>query len=131
MNQFVTRLGRLRQHWNQNVLQNRQMRQQMVGLKNKADVAIAKSSQLIPIHQRQVLAINDDIPVIRLIQGPQQIQKRALAGSTGTDDGQAFLGSHGQVDPVQNPDLVVTRPKRLGNSARLHQRIVHGDRLPE
>ena len=47
---LVTHFGRLGQHGNQNILQDRQMRQQVVGLENEADVAVAEPRQFISAH---------------------------------------------------------------------------------
>ena len=127
---LLTHLRRLGQHRNQNILQHRQMRKQVVGLKDKANVEVTELRQFISGHHGQVLAVDDDGSLVRLIQRSQQIQEGALARSTGTNNGYALLGSHAEVDLIQDPDLMITRPERFGNPSNLHQGLAHGDRLP-
>ena len=105
------------------------MRKQVVGLEDKANVEVTELRQFISGHHGQILAVDDDGSLVRLIQRSQQIEEGALARSTGTHNGHALLGSHAEVDLIQDPDLVITRPERFGNPSNLHQGHAHGDNL--
>jgi len=127
---LLTNLMGLGQHRNQNILQHRQMRKQVVGLEDKANVEVTELRQFISGHHGQILAVDDDGSLVRLIQRSQQIEERALARSTGTDNGYALLGSHAEVDLIQDPNLMIPRPERFGNPSNFHQGLAHGHRLP-
>ena len=61
------------------VLQDVQLRQQMVELKHETELRIAQPAALAAVHARDVLAFVKDASAVRRIERAHQMQQRALA----------------------------------------------------
>src|SRR5262252_4461828 len=95
-------IGGKRRH--QHVFKDRALGQQVMKLKNKTDLLVAHSSQLILCKLTQVLTRKCQLSRSRLVQGPDNLQQGAFARTGGTNYGQGFCVANLERYSVQNRD---------------------------
>jgi hypothetical protein len=105
---ILERGARLRvgQRRDQDVLQHRVLRQEMMVLEDESDRSIAEPGELRLRQRARVLTADPHRPGGRPVEGPDQVQERALAGAGGAGDGQRFTRGERQRDAVQDLDAV-------------------------
>jgi hypothetical protein len=86
---------------NLDVLDNRVLRQQVVRLKDEAQIAAADLGQLVVVHLRNVLVAEEVLPAGRPIQTAKQIEQRGLAGARRSHEGDEFALLDHQGDAAQ------------------------------
>src|SRR5262245_19565278 len=105
--QPVAKRGMRDQQRHQNVLERRQLGQQVVELKNEAEGLIP---QRVPFAGRQVIdapAGKLDRALIGPVQRAEQVQKRALAGTRGADDAEELALVNIELDAAQHGNGVL------------------------
>ena len=105
----------------QHIFQRVELREEMVGLKNHADVGVAQpvaagTGKIIDAFTGEM-----HFTGIGRIKQPHQVQKRALARATLADDRHKGSGLQIEIDPPQHIELGVARAIALVHSAHLHQ----------
>ena len=105
-------LGRgsaIRQSGNQDVFQYRQLRQQVVVLKDEADRPIAEAGQFGFRQPIRVLAAQRDGAVRGRVQSADRVEQRALARSARTQDRQILAGAQLQRYVAQDAQGLAAR----------------------
>src|SRR5439155_9273333 len=80
----------VREGRHQDVLEHRALRQEMVRLKNKSDLAIAHRGELDVVKLTQVPAVQQHMACAGPIERADNIQQGALARAGWSDDGNGF-----------------------------------------
>lgn len=75
-----------------------------MGLKDKAQPALAESGQRPFIPFPQILALEKNLPAAGTVQGADDVEQGAFAGAGRPDDGQRFAGLDFQADGVEHAD---------------------------
>ena len=83
--------------------------QQIVGLKDKADVVPAGKGRPVIIENRQAQASQGDLAVRRAVETAQEVQQGGFSTAGGPHDGDQVTTLHGKVDPRQGVDRVLTQ----------------------
>jgi hypothetical protein len=78
--------------------------EQMVELEDQADAAVAHARQLPGAELLNLPPLEPDFARVRQVEGPEDVQERALARAGGAGDRQALPRQHGQVDRAQDLD---------------------------
>ena len=95
------------------VFEGGEFRQQMVKLKNKADLPIAEFRQPLVGSREDVFSIEADGPAGRTIEGSQNMQEGRLSYSRRSDNGHDFATLDLQADAVEHMDVGLAQPERL------------------
>ena len=74
----------------QNVFEDRKLRQQMMFLKDEADVLVAKLSKMLFIKAKRILPLDLHSSVGRLVKRPDDVKERAFTRSAGPENGSVF-----------------------------------------
>src|SRR5207244_2941073 len=74
------------------IVQRRELREQVVELEDEADVAVAEARQRLLSHLERVLAVVEDVAGGRRIERSDDVQEGALAHAAGPDQGRHFPG---------------------------------------
>ena len=90
------------------ILQCGELGQQLVELEDKTDVAIAEMGLFLLAQPGDVLAIDDDLTAIGLVQRAHNLQEGRLAGSTGSYDTYDLAIPYLQVDATKDLQLSET-----------------------
>ena len=101
-----------------------QARDQIVGLENEADPAIAKTRQFQRRKRRQISAIEPDFPRRRRIQPAQQMQQRALARARRAAHGQKVAAGDCQVNLPQHVKRSLADEIRFSDGAGVQERTL-------
>src|SRR5690606_40860596 len=83
------------------VLERRELGQQMVELVDEAERTVAQPAPLDIVEARHVLAGDDDLARRRLVETAEKLQKRRLAGSRRADDRDTRAGVDREIDTAQ------------------------------
>lgn len=83
------------------IFQGGKFGEKIVELKNKSDVLIPESRQLIAFHGKKILVLEPDRSAVRLVEGTQNMQERALTGARGPDNRNDFTLLNADVDTFQ------------------------------
>src|ERR1700674_2716855 len=102
------------------VLESRKLPKQVMKLKHKTHCAVPQLSKLHFVATMYRLTSNYNIATRRLIQRAKNVHQRALAGTTGPDDGNHLTPLNGQIHAVQNMKRVpIAAHVRLVDVVRL------------
>ena len=75
---------------NHDVLQGRKLRQKLVELEDKADMAVAEIGQFVGRKARHVDAVDGDRSTVGAVEGAYDLQQRGLAGTRRANDRHDF-----------------------------------------
>ena len=95
------------QRGHEDVFENRTLREEVMFLEDKPDSLVAESGEAGFVQFPQVDVVEKNAAARRLIQRAEDIQKRALTGTAGTDDGKALTRGEFKRDVVQNAQSAV------------------------
>ena len=104
------------------VLIHVQHRHQVVVLEHKADLPPPEDGQFLIAHGREFFAVHRDGAAGGAVQPAQHVEQGGLAGAGGAHHRHEFALFHGQIDPVQGPDL------RIAGAIYLPQILCFQDR---
>src|SRR5690606_22664216 len=116
------------------VLERRELTQQVVELEDEADVAIAHRRHLLVVQHRDVAPPEEDLPRGRAVERPQDVQERRLSGAARADDRDGLPRIDADVDSVQDlePGPVAADedlryvPRLEGRCGLARARLTHG-----
>ena len=91
--------GHGRQH---DVLHHVHLRQQVVGLKDKADLLRPQAAALTRFQRIERLAVHAHVARVRAVQSTQQMQQRAFACAAAPDNGHALARAHSKRRALQD-----------------------------
>jgi hypothetical protein len=113
--------------WDQHVLQHRALRQEMMVLENETDLPIANISKIQITQGGQIASFEKHLAGGGPIQGPNDIQERAFAGTRRPNDRQRFAALKFQIDVVEDRDgtAIPSGWIALGDSRQLQNGITH------
>src|ERR1019366_9879979 len=83
------------------VLERRQAREQIEGLKDEADRVAAETAQLRPRRTREIASRDDDAPGAWCVKRPHQVQQRCLAAARGAEHDDELVLRHAQRNGLQ------------------------------
>ena len=89
----------------QDVFQRRELRQQVIELKDHAEVALRSRSRAGGGQVVDAMALEVDFAGVGLIERAEQVQQRALAAAAGADDRHELALADLEVDALQHGDL--------------------------
>ena len=122
-------------HGQLDVVEGGGARQQVEGLEDEADLAVADLRQLVVAHLRDHLAAQDVVALGGRVQAADEVHERRLARAGRAHDGDVLAGIDGEADPAQGVDLFrahdVGAPEVLGADERprvggRRRRVDHG-----
>src|SRR5215813_6424935 len=87
----------------------------MERLKDEADLRAAQTSQLVLLHLRDVLAVQSNVAGGRVIQAGDQAEQRGFAAARRSDYGDELASGNGQIDRVENGQLLGATGDSFGN----------------
>src|SRR3990172_7455106 len=90
---------------NQDVLQDVQLRHEVVELENKADFVVSVKPLSAGAFLENVRPAEFDSPPVGRVQRPEDVQKRALAAAAGPHNLQEFGGTYVEVYAAEDFDL--------------------------
>src|SRR5262245_39584892 len=97
-------------HRHLDVLDRVEFGQQMMKLKDEADVAVPELDELGVAHRREFELLNPNRSAVDAIEAAERVQQRALANPGCTDDGYHLAAFNRQIEVAQNMDLLRTDP---------------------
>jgi len=100
--------------------------QQVVALKDEAEVLAAQGRQRIG---RQPACLPSSHPIAtlaRLIEAAQNVEQGRFAGAGGADDGHHLAPRYGQIDALEHLDAPLPVAKMAADPAQLQQWFPHG-----
>ena len=89
------------------VLQRRELGQEVVELEDEADGLVAEGRQFLFVEAEDVLPADAEGAGVRPVQRPEDVQERGFARAGFADDGHHLRPGHGQVHPLENVEGVV------------------------
>ena len=87
------------------VLQRRELRQELVELEDKADMAVAEGGQVTVLHGEDIRTLDGHLTLGRTVERADDLQERSLAGAGLTDDGHYLALLNPEVDALQHFQL--------------------------
>src|SRR5438093_8580331 len=115
----------IRQRRHKHVFQNRAVRQQVMGLKDEADLAIAHGCKLCFTQLAEVFATEQDFAFTWAVERTDDIEQCALARAGRADDSEGFAGRDLKIDVFKDfePLTALDRVIVFGDSDELKQRL--------
>ena len=107
---------------NFHVVLRRQARQQLVALKDKAEMLAAQARQFIRLHGARFAAQHLVAAARRLVQAADDVHQRGFAGAGWADDGHHLARANRQVHVLEHGHRAVARRKFARDAAQAHQR---------
>jgi hypothetical protein len=101
------------------VLERREVRQELVELEDEADGAVAEGGEAGAGEGGHVLAADQDAARVRFVEGAEDVEQRRLAGTRRSDDRHQLAGLDDEVDAAQHVDHPGAVAVALGQAARL------------
>jgi hypothetical protein len=98
------------------VVERRELGQEMVELVDEAEMAIAPFALRGRVEGREVASAEVDVALSRRLEAAEQMQQRALARSRRADDGERLAASHLEVDALEHVDVDSRRAAALGEA---------------
>jgi hypothetical protein len=93
----------------EDVFEDGALGQKMVTLEDEADLAVAKVSEGEVVESGEVLAIKADGAGGGAVEGADDVEEGAFAGTGWADDGEGIAGREGEVDAVQDGECGTIR----------------------
>ncbi len=91
------------QHQRQlDVLRDGQMRQDVEGLEDEADLVPPQAGAGVLVEPRDVLAADDDAAGVRRIEAGDQVQQGGLAGARLADHGDVLAGGQFEIERIED-----------------------------
>ena len=87
---------------NADILESRELREQVVELEDEADALVAEFRQGLVAQRRDILAADLHAPAVGPRKGPHDLQKRGLSGAAGPHDGDHLACGDLQRDAFQH-----------------------------
>ena len=95
------------------VLEEGELRQQLMKLEHEAHIAVAEPRQLRVIHPERLLAVETDAPAVRTVERAHDLEQSRLAGPARTDYRHDLARIHPQVDALEHLQTVEALPYAL------------------
>lgn len=92
----------INQSWNQNILQSRELRQQVVHLENEPYFLGSHRGQFLLTHASNGLSEKRDFACGGLIQGAEHVEQRAFPAAAAADDRDSFSFLNREIHATQN-----------------------------
>src|SRR6267143_5067546 len=92
--------------WHHHILESRKLAQQVMKLEDESNSAVPQLSKLHLVAAVNRLTPNYNIATRRLVQRPEDVHQRALAGAAGADDGDHLPSLNGEIHTVENMESV-------------------------
>ena len=118
----LRRRGAAHEQRHRDVLERRELRQQMVELVDEAERAIAQPAAVRVAQRAHRLADDAHLAGRRLIETADELQQRRLARARRADDRDAIALRDGELDAAQHFDVAADVAERLDEPARLEHR---------
>jgi hypothetical protein len=90
---------------NEDILQDRTLRKQMMILKNESQVLVAEFREVRFGHARWIAAQDFNVSSRQFVEQPDDVQQRALARTRRAGDGQSVAAIQGQIHVAENRKL--------------------------
>src|SRR5262249_9905093 len=103
------------------VVQGSGARQQVEGLEDEADLLVANPRELVVVHRRDLLVVQEVAPLGRRIETADEVHQRGLARARRAHDRDVFAPFDLDGDPAKRMDLLVAHHVGLPEVARLDE----------
>ena len=109
----------------QDVLEEVQLRQQVVELEDEADAVVAQAAPGTPAQREDVAPLIRDRAFVRQIQGSEDVQQGALAAAAGAHDGDELARLDGQGGAVEHAHRLAPHDVGLEQALGFQQWFTH------
>jgi hypothetical protein len=112
------------------VLERRELRQQVVQLEDETDVPVAVGGEPARVAGEDLLATKEQSAGVRGVETAEAVQEGRLADARVADDRHGLPFADFQVEPLQDADAALARAVGLVNAARAQDRLTHSGSPP-
>jgi hypothetical protein len=100
----------------QDVLERRQIAEQLERLKDESDSPAPQSRQLVLGERLNLPAVEPNFSLARSVETRRQAEEGRLSAARGTEDGDEVAGRDDQVDRVDDRQLPIAGSQALGDT---------------